>query len=75
MQAEELKKQSVRPFVKEFKVSYPILMADDALLEALDLDNIPTTLFINRKGETIARLEGRGKSGELSTAAKNLFRD
>lgn len=67
--------KSVRPFVKEFKVSYPVLMADDALLEALDLDNIPTTLFINRKGETVARLEGRGKSGELTAAAKNLFRD
>ncbi len=67
--------KSVRPFAREFKVSYPILMADDALVEAMDLDNIPTTLFINRKGETIARLEGRGKSGELTAAARTLFRD
>jgi len=67
--------KSVLPFAREFKVSYPILMADDALVEAMDLDNIPTTLFINRKGETVARLEGRGKSGELTAAAKNLFRD
>jgi len=67
--------KSVRPFAREFKVSYPILMADDALVEAMDLDNIPTTLFINSKGQTVARLEGRGKSGELTTAAKTLFRD
>jgi len=67
--------KSVRPFAREFKVSYPILMADDALVEAMDLDNIPTTLFINRKGQTVARLEGRGKSGELAQAAKTLFRD
>ncbi len=67
--------KSVRPFAKEFKVAYPILMADDAMVEAMDLDNIPTTLFINRKGETVARLEGRGRPGELSAAAKTLFRD
>ncbi len=67
--------KSVRPFAQEFKVSYPILMADDAMVEAIDLDNIPTTLFIDRKGATVARLEGRGKSGELAQAAKTLFRD
>ena len=67
--------KSVRPFAREFKVGYPILMADDALVEAMDLDNIPTTLFIDRKGKTVARLEGRGKSGELAQAAKSLFRD
>ncbi len=67
--------KSVRPFVREFKIAYPILMADDAMLEALDLDALPTVLFINRKGETISRLEGRGRSGELSEAAKTLLRD
>jgi thiol-disulfide isomerase/thioredoxin len=67
--------KSVRPFTREFKITYPILMADDAMVEALDLDNLPTVLFINRKGETISRLEGRGKSGELSEAAKTLFRN
>ncbi len=65
--------KSVRPFAQEFKISYPILMADDAVVDALDLDNIPTTLFFNRKGKLVARLEGRGKSGELAAAAKGLF--
>ena len=50
-------------------------MADDAVVEALDLDNIPTTLFIDRKGKLVARLEGRGKSGELTAAAKGLFHE
>ena len=67
--------KSVRPFAQEFKISYPILMADDEVVDALDLDNIPTTLFFNRKGKLIARLEGRGKSGELAAAAKGLFRE
>ncbi len=55
--------KSVRPFAQEFKISYPILMADDEVVDALDLDNIPTTLFFNRKGKLIARLEGRGEVG------------
>jgi thiol-disulfide isomerase/thioredoxin len=67
--------KSVRPFAQEFKISYPILMADDEVVEALDLDNIPTTLFIDRKGKLVARLEGRGKSGELTAAAKGLFHE
>ena len=66
--------KSVRPFAQEFKISYPILMADDELVDAMDVDNIPTTLFINRKGKLTARLEGRGKSGELAEAAQGLFR-
>jgi len=66
--------KSVRPFAQEFKISYPILMADDEVVDALDLDNIPTTLFFNRKGELVARLEGRGKSGELAAAAQMLLR-
>ena len=67
--------KSVRPFAQEFKISYPILMADDAVVDAMEVDNIPTTLFFNRKGKLTARLEGRGKSGELAAAAQGLFRD
>ncbi len=67
--------KSVRPFAQEFKISYPILMADNEVVDALDLDNIPTTLFFDRKGKLVARLEGRGKSGELAAAAKGLFRE
>ena len=67
--------KSVRPFAQEFKISYPILMADDSLVDATDVDNVPTTLFFNPKGKLVARLEGRGKSGELADAAKALFRN
>jgi thiol-disulfide isomerase/thioredoxin len=67
--------KSVRPFAHEFKISYPILMADDSLVDATDVDNLPTNLFFNRKGEQVSRLEGRGKSGELAEAVKVLFRN
>ena len=67
--------KSVRPFAEEFKIGYPILMADDSLVDATAVDNIPTTLFFNPRGKLVARLEGRGKSGELADAAKALFRN
>jgi cytochrome c biogenesis protein CcmG, thiol:disulfide interchange protein DsbE len=67
--------KSVRPFARELKIGYPILMADDAVVDALDVDNLPTTLFFNRKGELISRLEGAGKRGELAEAVKGLFSD
>jgi thiol-disulfide isomerase/thioredoxin len=67
--------KSVRPFAHEFKITYPILMADDSVVDATDVDNLPTNLFFNRKGEQVSRLEGRGKSGELFEAVKVLFRN
>ena len=67
--------KSVRPFAREFKITYPILMADDSVVDATDVDNLPTNLFFNRKGEQVSRLEGRGKSGELFEAVKVLFRN
>jgi thiol-disulfide isomerase/thioredoxin len=67
--------KSVRPFAQELKIGYPILMADDAVVDALDVDNLPTTLFFNRKGELISRLEGAGKRGELAETVKGLFSD
>jgi thiol-disulfide isomerase/thioredoxin len=65
--------KSVRPFAHEFKITYPILMADDSVVDATEVDNLPTNLFFNRKGEQVSRLEGRGKSGELFEAVKVLF--
>jgi thiol-disulfide isomerase/thioredoxin len=65
--------KSVRPFAHELKITYPILMADDALIDATEVDNLPTNLFVNRNGEVVSRLEGRGKSGELAAAVRVLF--
>jgi hypothetical protein len=45
------------------------------VVDAMGVDNIPTTLFFNRKGKLKARLEGRDKSGELAAVAQGLFRD
>ncbi len=58
--------QSVEPFVEEFQIDYPIALADQALLERLGVDAIPTTFFVDKDGKIVARILGAGKSGEIS---------
>jgi thiol-disulfide isomerase/thioredoxin len=67
--------KAVRPVVRELKISYPVLMADDALVEAIDLDNIPTTMFFNRQGKLVSRTEGSVKPAELAAVTKTLFHE
>jgi thiol-disulfide isomerase/thioredoxin len=67
--------RAVAPFVKEFAIDYPILLADDALVDKLDVDAIPTTLFIGRDGRVKSRVRGAGRAGELAQGAKQLVGD
>jgi thiol-disulfide isomerase/thioredoxin len=65
--------KAVAPFVKDYKIDYPILVADDAVVDKVDVDAIPTTLFLDRDGRIFAKLRGAGKSGELEGAARALL--
>ena len=66
--------KAVVPFLQQFKVSYPILMGNDATVDALELSVVPTTLFVARDGRVVAKMEGAGREGELSEATENLLR-
>ena len=65
---------AVEPFLKEFKILYPIAMADEALVDKLALNGVPTTLLIDRDGRVLARIEGAGRKGELTQAAEDLLK-
>ncbi len=65
----------VGPFIKEMKISYPILLADTALVDRLDLEYIPITLFVGRDGRVLSRVQGAGHRGELTESAKALIGD
>ncbi|HUY29022.1 MAG TPA: TlpA disulfide reductase family protein [Candidatus Binataceae bacterium] len=65
--------RAVAPFVAEFKINYPILVANDAVLDALGVEAIPTTLFIGPDGRIVARVMGAGRSGELTESARALM--
>ncbi len=65
----------VGPFIKEMKISYPILLADTELVDRLDLEYIPITLFVGRDGRVLSRVQGAGHRGELTESAKALIGD
>jgi len=65
--------EAISPFVKEMRIPYPILLADQALVDKLDLDYIPITYFVGRDGRVRSRVQGAGHSGELTESAKALI--
>ena len=66
--------EAVEPFIKDFKILYPIAMADEALVEKLALEAVPTALLVGRDGRLLARIEGAGDLGELTQTAEYLLK-
>jgi len=64
----------VKPFIDEFKIEYPIAMGDEALIDKLDLNSVPTALFIKRDGRLLSRVEGAGTKGELTQTVLALLK-
>ena len=58
--------QSVEPFVEELQIEYPIAIADQALVDSLGVEAIPTTLFVGPDGKIVSRIVGAGRRGEIS---------
>ena len=64
---------AVVPFVEEFRINYPIVLADERLVDSMGVEAIPTTLFIGPDGKMISRIVGAGHPGEISASAKLLL--
>jgi len=65
---------AVAPFIKEFGIKYPIVMADQDMVKRLGVWGIPTTLFIDPAGGLVARIDGTGAPGMLRTSADKLMK-
>ena len=65
--------RAVAPFVKEFRINYPIALADGRLVDNLGIEAIPTTLFLGPDGKIVSRIVGAGHPGEISASAKELL--
>jgi thiol-disulfide isomerase/thioredoxin len=65
--------EAVEPFVEEFQINYPILVASQPVLDNLGVDAIPTTLFVGRDGRLRSKIIGAGKRGELTEGARILL--
>jgi thiol-disulfide isomerase/thioredoxin len=66
-------RSAVGPFLEEFKVTYPIVMASEGLVDALGVEAIPTTYFVNDKGQIVDRIVGAGKRGEITANVLSLL--
>jgi len=65
--------KAVKPFVEEFEIDYPIVIADERLVDSMGVEAIPTTLFIGPDGKLVSRIVGAGHAGEISASAKELL--
>jgi thiol-disulfide isomerase/thioredoxin len=65
--------KAVAPFVEEFRINYPIALADERLVDTMGVEAIPTTLFISPDGELVSRIVGAGHAGEISESTKMLL--
>ena len=65
--------RSVRPFVREFDISYPILLAESPVLDDFGIEALPTTVFLGSNGTILGRMMGAGANGELSEGVSALL--
>jgi thiol-disulfide isomerase/thioredoxin len=63
---------AVAPFVEKFQINYPVALADEALVDSLGVEAIPTTLFVGPDGKIISRIVGAGRPGEITEGARLL---
>ena len=66
--------RDIGPFVRKFKINYPVLVASEPVVNSLGVEAIPTTLFIGPDGRLVQKVRGAGRPGELSETAKALMK-
>ena len=50
--------QGLTTFVKDMKITYPVLMGTTDLAEKFQVNGVPTTILINREGKAHSRYDG-----------------
>jgi thiol-disulfide isomerase/thioredoxin len=64
---------AIQPFLDEFQVNYPILVATESVIDKLEVEAIPTTMFIDADGLLVRKIIGAGHSGELTATTRELL--
>jgi peroxiredoxin len=64
----------VRPFIQKLKVPYPIVIGDGSLADAYGgIEAIPTTFFIDKKGNIAERHLGYMSKGQFEAMVKKML--
>jgi peroxiredoxin len=67
--------QRVNPFVASHKVAYPILMGDDAVTKAYDINSLPATYLIDRSGKVATKYIGLVDRDNLQSNLETLLHE
>jgi len=71
-------KKSLEPFVEAFKVTYPVLVADDEVREGRSpygkIEALPLTYVLDRQGKVAAAYEGPADPAALRKLVEKLLR-
>ena len=66
--------QTVRPFVEEFKMNYPVLIGTDEMATTFGgVDVLPTTFIIDKQGRIVATHMGLTSKDEFEKTIQSLL--
>src|SRR5579884_2710571 len=68
-------KTDVPPFVSEFRIPYPIVLADSSVSLADHIEGLPTTFLLDRRGRIAQKWVGELDDNELRDAIDKLLRE
>jgi len=63
----------VRPFVRDHRVPYPVVMGDSLVTTAYDIKALPLTYLVDAKGRVAARYSGVVERANLEANIKALL--
>jgi thiol-disulfide isomerase/thioredoxin len=65
---------AVKPFMERYKINYPVLMYNyQVVMDYGGIQGIPTTFFINRKGEIVEKIVGMRPGTYFEQRVKQLL--
>jgi peroxiredoxin len=65
----------VKPFVETHKVNYPILMGDDQVTKGYDIQALPLTYLIDKRGRIAASYAGVVDKGNVESNIRTLLNE
>ena len=63
----------IKPFVRTYKVNYPILMGNDQVMKLYDIQALPLTYLIDRRGRIAATYTSLVDKNDIETNLKTLL--
>ena len=65
--------QGLTTFVKDMKITYPVLIGTTDLAEKYQVNGVPTTILINREGKAHTRYDGMVPASRFEKDLSNLL--